>query len=101
MGFWFCRIVLLHEFVHHFRATYRAKRKPGYHIKVEHEEDLADLKAIDLFGEVFPGAARAYGREREEKRKQRRPEFERRLAVIRRRRVLKYISERNPTDRHK
>ena len=102
MGFWFTRIVLLHEFIHHFRATYRSKRKAGYSIRTEHEEIHADHKAIGLFDEVFPEASRAYAREREERRKRRRPEFERRLARIRIRRGRKPedLSQRNPTDRH-
>jgi hypothetical protein len=102
MGFWFTRIVLLHEFVHHFRANFRSKRKAGWSIKREHEEFLTDQQAIGLFDDVFPEASKAHARDREERRKRRRPEFERRRAKFRamRARTQEDYSERNPTSRH-
>jgi hypothetical protein len=100
MGFWFCRIVLLHEFSHHFRATYPSKRKPGYKIKTGYEELFADQKANDLWAEVFPNAAKAYERARLAARERRRPEIRRRLAARRRRREITVITERNSTSRH-
>jgi hypothetical protein len=53
MGYWFCCVVLLHEFAHHFRSTYRAKRRPGDRIRRGDEEFLADRRAFDAFREVF------------------------------------------------
>ena len=100
MAFWHCRIVLLHELGHHFRATYRAKRRAGFSIKSEDEEFFADKKSFDLFAEVFPKAARAF-----ELARQKRPEgwAERRKTMNERRRAREesLYSSRNPTDRHK
>lgn len=53
MGYWLCCVVLLHEFSHHFRATYRAKRKSGIQIRRGDEEFFADSRSFDAFREVF------------------------------------------------
>lgn len=53
MGYWFCCIVLLHEFGHHFRSSYPSKRTPGIRIRVVDEEYFAERKSFDLYREIF------------------------------------------------
>ena len=53
MGLWLCCIVLVHEFGHHFRSTYRAKRKPGWAIRRNDEEFFADSKSYDALRHIF------------------------------------------------
>jgi hypothetical protein len=100
MALWLCREVLLHELGHHFRATYRAKRRAGFNIKNEDEEFFADQKSFDLFPEVFPKAARAFELARQKRRKGW-PERRKAFSEWRKDQEEGIYLSRNPTDRHK